>query len=275
MSANTVEPPAAGLGALSKDQPKWRVTKRQWVYAVLVGIGILLVFLSYEAFNNPPAPDRWPNFFAWDPATGELVQPLTGQEPYQTFILRSWLDEKIPFVPYLAIPYISYLLIGPIVVPLLTLAVGTFKRFLTVGFAYITSQLLMDLAYWLFQTNVLRDDVTVPGGFAGFLVETVWGKDMPFNGYPSGHCAWTTIAIIALFRVRKRIPKTAWILMLWMCLVYPATVMLRQHYLMDVYAGILLGFTCYWACMFIIERPKLVPREELVAEALAPGGQGR
>ncbi|MDP3972943.1 MAG: phosphatase PAP2 family protein, partial [Candidatus Nanopelagicales bacterium] len=207
--------------------------------------------------------------------TGELVQPLTGQDPYQTFILRSWLDEKIPFVPLLAIPYISFLVIIPIVTSILTLAFGTFKRFLTYGLALIAAQLLMDLAYWLFQTNVLRDDVTVPDGFQGFLVETVWGKDMPFNGYPSGHCAWTTIAIIALFRLRKRIPVTSWILMLWLLLIYPATVMLRQHYLMDVYAGILLGFTCYWACMFIVERPRLVPRDELELRAELAAGRGQ
>lgn len=58
------------------------------------------------------------------------------------------------------------------------------------------------------------------------------------------------------------LPKTAWILMAWLSLIYPATVMLRQHYLMDVYAGIFVGFTCYWACMFVVERPRLVPRDE-------------
>ncbi|MDP3972083.1 MAG: hypothetical protein Q8P61_04130, partial [Candidatus Nanopelagicales bacterium] len=83
MSATTTEPPAATTGK----PPKWRVTKRQWIYVVLVAIGVVLVMVSYELFNTPPAPDRWPNFYAWDPATGELVQPLTGQDPYQTFIL--------------------------------------------------------------------------------------------------------------------------------------------------------------------------------------------
>lgn len=139
---------------------------------------------------------------------------------------------------------------------------SSFRRFLTIGFALIFSQLFLDLAYILFQTNVLRDDVTVPDGFSGWLVTTVWGNDLPFNGYPSGHCTWTTIAIIALFRLRRVMPKTAWILMGWLCLIYPATVMLRQHYLMDVYAGIFVGFATYWACMFIIERPKLVPSME-------------
>jgi len=257
MSAGVVEQPTVGRVKI----PKWKITKGQWTIAVVIFIGIIAVFASYEAFNVIPAPNRWPSYYAWDPATHQLVQPLTGSDPYQTFILKGWLDAKMPFVPLLAIPYISFLLIGPFVVPLLNLGVSTFRRFLTVGFALIVSQLIMDLGYWLFQTNVLRD-VTPVGGLDTFLMHQIWGNDAAFNGYPSGHCAWTTIAIISLFRLRKVIPKTAWILMAWLCLIYPATVMLRQHYLMDVYAGILLGFASYWACMFIIERPKLVPRSE-------------
>jgi len=44
--------------------------------------------------------------------------------------------------------------------------------------------------------------------------------------------------------------------MAWLCLVEPATVRLRQRYLMDVYAGIFVGFACYWTCMFAVERPR-------------------
>ena len=50
--------------------------------------------------------------------------------------------------------------------------------------------------------------------------------------------------------------------MLWLALVFPATVMLQQHYLIDVYTGILVGFSCYWACMFVVERPRLAPPDE-------------
>jgi hypothetical protein len=39
---------------------------------------------------------------------------------------------------------------------------------------------------------------------------------------------------------------------------------------MDVYAGIFVGFACYWACMFAVERPRLVPRDEVpIAQARA------
>lgn len=257
------------LGATAPDSgklPTWNVTKRQVIYVILVFIGIALVFYSYEKFNSIPPQSRWPAFYATDPATGQLVQPLTGADSYQTFILKSWLDEKIPFVPILTLPYLSFVVIVPIFVPLFTLAVGGFRRFLTVGFALIVSQLVLDVGYYLFQTNVLRTAAR-PDGIFGFLVGAVQGNDLPFNGYPSGHCTWATIAIIALWRLRKRTPKTSWIFMVWLALVYPATVMLQQHYLMDVYAGLFIGFACYWGTMFVVERPKLVPSEELSSVA--------
>jgi len=240
----------------------WALSRTQWIWVALVLVATGLVFYSYELLNAAPAADRWPGYYAANPTTGQLVQPLTGPEPYQTFVLKSWLDAKVPFVPLLAIPYLSFLVIVPIVIPLLNLAAGSYRRFLTVGLALIVAQLMLDVAYYLFQTYVIRD-VQAGGGFGGWLVNQVWGNDQPFNGYPSGHCAWTTIGILALWRLRHRFPKTAWILMAWLCLVYPATVSLRQHYLMDVYAGIFVGFACYWACMFAVERPRLVPRDEV------------
>jgi membrane-associated phospholipid phosphatase len=67
------------------------------------------------------------------------------------------------------------------------------------------------------------------------------------------------VGICALLRLRKVMPKTAWIMSAWLSLVFPATVMLRQHYLIDVFAGVFVGFAVYWAVMFVVERPKLVP----------------
>lgn len=236
----------------------WNLTRGQVVTAVLAMIGVGLVFVSYVALNGPPPSGRWPAYFAFDPATGQLAQPLDGTGAYQSFVLKSWLDEEVPFVPALAVPYLSFLILVPIVVPLLNLRLS-FKRFLTVALALIVSQLALDLAYILFQTEVIRD-VKAGGGVGGYLVEQVWGNDKPFNGFPSGHCTWTTIAICSLMRLRHAMPKTAWIMSGWLALVYPATVMLRQHYLIDLYTGIFVGFAVYWAMMFVVERPVLVSR---------------
>jgi membrane-associated phospholipid phosphatase len=241
---------------------------RWWAVAVFAGIA--LTFGLYLVLNAAPPPGRWPAFYPTDPATGQLLLPATGAGAYQAWVLKSWLDAAVPFVPLMAVPYLSFLVLVPLVVPLLNLVAGSYRRFLTMGLALIVSQLALAVAYILFPTTVIR--VADPGGgLGGFLVRAIWGNDQPFAAFPSGHCTWTTIAIISLWRIRGRYPRLAWGLLLWLALVYPATVMLQQHYLIDVYGGIFVGFGCYWACMFIIERPRLVPRDE---EPLPGRGEG-
>jgi len=227
---------------------------------VLVFVGIALAFLSYERLNTAPGPDRWPGTYAWDPATEALVQPLDGPDARQTFVLRSWVDEHMPFVPALAVPYLSYLVLAPVVVPVLNLVAGRRKAFLTVGLALIVTQLCLDVGYVLFQSEVPRTTVP-PDGVFGSLVELVRGNDDPFNGFPSAHCAWTMVAIVSLWRLRRRFRRTSWTMMAWLLLIFPATVMLEQHYLIDVYAGVFIGFACYWAVMFLVERPVLTVAE--------------
>ncbi len=257
--------------AAADQRPAWNLSGGQIIVAVLAMIGIGLVFFSYVSLNEPPPSGRWPGYYAWNPATQALAQPLTGSGAYQSFVLKSWLDAEVPFVPLLAVPYLSFLLLVPIVIPLLNLRVS-FKRFLTVALALIISQLVLDVAYLLFQTNVIRD-VGAGDGIGGSLVREVWGNDQPFNGFPSGHVTWTTIGICSLMRLRYRMPKTAWIMSAWLLLIYPATVMLRQHYLIDVYAGLFVGFAIYWAVMFAVERPRLVARDDDLAAPAPPGRQ--
>src|SRR5660397_7742 len=83
----------------------WALSRTQWIWVALVLVSIGLVFYSYELLNAAPPADHWPGYYAADPTTGQLLQPLTGSEPYQTFVLKSWLEAKVPFVPLLALPY--------------------------------------------------------------------------------------------------------------------------------------------------------------------------
>jgi membrane-associated phospholipid phosphatase len=236
---------------------------RRWMVG-LVFAGIAATFALYLLLNAPPPSWRWPAFDAVDSATGPVA--------HQAFVLKSWLDAGIPLVPLMAIPYLSALVIVPLAVPLLSLRAGLDRGFLTVGTALIASQLLVALGSFLFPSTVLRD--ADPGsGLGGFLLRAIWSNDRPFSTFPSGHCAWATVAILSLWRLRRRYPRTAWALILWLLLVYPATVMLQQHYLIDVYAGILVGFSSYWGCMLLVERPRLVPGDE-EPRAARHGGAG-
>lgn len=209
-----------------------KLSNRQRWGVALVFLGIVLAFLTYEIFNKAT--------YSFEP-----------------LIMKGWLDEKIPVVSIFVIPYLSFHVLAALVVPLLSLKIGSYKAFLVNGIAIIVGQLCLDVAYAFFQTQVPRTEVDDSSPFNWILVHVIYGNDQPLNGFPSNHVTWSVISIIALWRLRSFAPKTSWILMLWFALILPATVFLHQHYLIDIYGGIFVAFTAYWALSFLIEKPHL------------------
>jgi len=73
------------------------------------------------------------------------------------------------------------------------------------------------------------------------------------NSFPSGHtlAAFSTLALIGF------VSKNGWVqflLFLLACLSGYSRVYVAQHYLMDVYAGALIGFTVALSCYYIVHR---------------------
>ncbi|CAB5074436.1 unannotated protein [freshwater metagenome] len=171
--------------------------------------------------------------------------------------MRGWLDEKIPVIPIFVVPYLSFHVLAAFVVPYFSLRFGNYKAFLVNGFAIIFGQISLDVAYFFFQTKVPRPQVSDDSPFSWVLVHVVYGNDQPLNGFPSNHVTWSVISILSLWRLRKRIARTAWALIAWFVLIIPATVLLAQHFVIDIYGGIFVAFAVYWACVFVIEKPNL------------------
>jgi len=211
---------------------KMPIDKTHKTYVYLVYFGILVSFLSYEVFNK-------------------------AHYSYPPLVMKGWLDQKIPVLSLFVIPYISFHLLAMILVPYLSLRFGGFKAFLTNGMAIIIGQAFLDLAYYLFQTQVPRENVVIKSPFDWILVKLVYGNDQPLNGFPSNHVTWSVISIISLWRLRNSIAKTSKILISWFCLIIPATVFLHQHFLVDIYGGFFVGFSTYWMMVFFLEKPKL------------------
>lgn len=209
-----------------------KVSRKKIVSVWLVFLGIILAFISYELFNK-------------------------AHYSYQPLIMKGWLDEKIPIMSIFVVPYLSFHILAALVVPLLSLKIGSFKAFLVNGIAIIVGQIFLDVAYAFFQTQVPRTRVEGDSPFDWVLVNVIYGNDQPLNGFPSNHVTWSVVSIIALWRLRNRAPRTSWILMGWFLLILPATVFLHQHYLVDIYGGIFVGFSAYWGTMFFVEKPKL------------------
>lgn len=222
-------PARASLPSMSTVE---KATRRDII--VIFG-GIAIAMASYFFFNR--------------------LQPRS--EP---LLMNTWVDENLPLVPVFVVPYLSFHWLAMIVVPVLSLRVGGRRAFLTNGWAIIVSQAVLDVAYFFFQTEVPRKPVSGDDPFTWLLVNVVYGNDRPLNGFPSNHVTWTVVSIIALWRIRHRIPRTARVLIPWFLLIIPATVFLQQHYVIDIYGGLLVAFAVYWGCMFRIEKPDLALR---------------
>lgn len=209
-----------------------KLSSREKLGVFLVFLGIVLAFVTYEIFNK-------------------------AHYSYEPLIMKGWLDEKIPVISIFVIPYLSFHLLAALVVPLLSLKIGGYKAFLVNGIAIIVGQLMLDVAYAFFQTQVPRTPVPENSPFDWVLVNIIYGNDQPLNGFPSNHVTWSVVSILAMWRLRTRAPRTSWILMGWFVLILPATVFLHQHYVIDIYGGIFVAFSAYWGCMFLIEKPNL------------------
>ena len=195
-------------------------------------LGMIIAFISYEVFNKH-------------------------HYSYAPLVMRGWLDEKIPIISIFVVPYLSFHILAVFVVPYLSYKFGGMKAFLVNGLSIIFGQIALDVAYAFFQTEVPRRTISDKGFFNWVLVHVVYGNDQPLNGFPSNHVTWSVISIIALWRLRHRIKRISYALIAWFVLIIPATVFLGQHFVIDIYGGIFVAFSVYWATMFVVEKPKL------------------
>ena len=157
-----------------------------------------------------------------------------------------FIDNIWPFVPILVIPYMLsyvYWAMGPVMVS--RCEEEHYKDYLA---TFIIAVIIGTTILFLFPTQMNRIEEglyeLIPDDLIGKLVKFIYdmdGKEIATNLFPSFHCLQSTMAYLGV-RGRKEVPKFYRIFSLCMSiLIYAATLLLRQHYIIDVISGILLG----------------------------------
>ena len=75
------------------------------------------------------------------------------------------------------------------------------------------------------------------------MIRDVYIGDNPFNDFPSLHTALSTILALHWRRLDARLGTLATI---WVTLIVLSTVFIKQHYVPDLVAGLLLAFAVSW-----------------------------
>lgn len=154
------------------------------------------------------------------------------------------IDRLIPFSPAWAWVYLSIYLLMPLA-PLFMNHRRTLLRY-ALGILMIGAS--ADLVFFLWPTCCPRP----PLGDAGFPYRQLVALDLPLHAFPSLHAAFAVFSTLCLQRILGELPGfNLWRagFWLWTTAILFATLLTKQHVLIDIIAGSGLGLAAY-ACVF-------------------------
>lgn len=165
-----------------------------------------------------------------------------------------FLDDYIPFLPGFIYPYITwypYLLI-PAIIFLVKEDGPAFTRyalFIILGF----SGSLLFCALFP-NCQLLRADIPHPDSLSEFLVAAIYGADTPTNVLPSMHVVGC-IGVIAAAFDGEDLRRGRWFLTVWGVAITASTVLVKQHSILDVFAGAAFGAALYPLLYVLLKKP--------------------
>lgn len=188
----------------------------------------------------------------------ELFPPRTRHVPELA------LDRALPLVPSWALVYGAlylFLILLPVfVVRQDALIRRTVHAYLLV---WITAYAFFFVVY---PTAAPRPDSVSGEGFAVWGLRALYSSDPPYNCFPSLHVAHSFVSALACSRVHRRLGLIATIAA---TLVAFSTLFTKQHYVLDVVAGVTLSCVAY--AIFLRRNPsdQIAESDRQVAPALA------
>lgn len=188
------------------------------------------------------------------PLSGLWFYLLEAINTRPSYFMYSPLDDFIPFVKQMIIPYeLWFLMIAVCLVYTLLRAPADFVSLCIYMYGM---QMVVCLLFGLFPNGQdLRPTLHGNDVFTA-AIAAIYSVDTPTNSAPSLHCTHSIACFIALWRGnfltkwRKPILWGMGILCVSICL---STVMIKQHSIVDVIAAITLSYICY-PLVYILRR---------------------
>lgn len=154
------------------------------------------------------------------------------------------IDDSIPFVPVFIIPYVSYF--GYIVVTIFSLWNTQYLfEFFT---SYIITYIVAGIFWYLVPNGVRRPTITGKDMFSR-LTASIYKHDDDTNGFPSAHVFATLICSYYLF---LSFPAFTPLILFMAISIIASTVLVKQHYAIDILGGILVFFVSVPIARFLL-----------------------
>jgi membrane-associated phospholipid phosphatase len=110
------------------------------------------------------------------------------------------------------------------------------------SFAYITVMCICYLVYLFYPVSIDRPELIV-NSFSTWVLGIIYGADRPWNCFPSLHVAMSLLAALTILEVHRI--RGMMTLLLTFGIAF-STVLIKQHYVLDVVGAMLLSATIYF-----------------------------
>lgn len=158
------------------------------------------------------------------------------------FIINCFIDDYIPFCEYFILPYLLWFLYIPAVV--LYLIKYDVKSYWKLVIMLFGGNIICLVLYMIFPNSVVVKEAVPDNNIFCTMVNMLYANDTPTNVCPSMHVLDTFAAHIALaksptMKNRRRVTLFSLVFLILICI---ATVTLKQHSIIDVFASFILIF---------------------------------
>lgn len=166
--------------------------------------------------------------------------------PQNRLDLATKLDAKIPFVPQLALVYFSTYIF--VVQPFILLSEARQFYWMLASFGSIT--VIASLIHATVPSKVERNETLETNGLSGKMIGLFQKACKPYGNFPSMHVALSVPVVGANFIVAG--PTAGSITLVWAILIAVSTLYTKQHYILDVLAGLVGGVLIYSLTYWLI-----------------------
>lgn len=169
--------------------------------------------------------------------------------------IHTSLDDRIPFVPAMIIPYVGSFAFWVLTYYFLA---RSGDAFWPLAASVLIGDTAAIICFAVWPTRMERPEVEGNGVFR-FAVRAVYASDTPINLCPSAHCLVSCLCAFAI----GASPASMLVKILAQLIalsIYASTVMVRQHRVIDVPAGVLLGLVSWLLATRIPALPALAER---------------
>jgi len=177
-------------------------------------------------------------------------------------------DRLVPLQPIWAVIY-GALYLCLILLPVFIVRAKELLR--RTVLAYLMVWITAYIFFLVYPTAAPRPAQLIGDGFAVWGLRFLYDADPPYNCFPSLHVAHSFVSAFACYHVHRTVGITA---ILAAAVVGVSTLFTKQHYILDVLAGVLLAAVAYALFLRTAPHGEAAEFDRRVAPAFALGTLG-